>query len=172
MDLVVYEREELVGVLNPGTGEVIDLASADREQIAGWYLAMLDWQANAAMAVRVAARAFAERSDKEATLSVVVDGRRVSVPGAADVFQLDHEQLRKALLALVADEKLTQQAADETCRPLGVDCPHCDGFVETGGYKTSLKALNNLRKQPGLAAVIDACGEYAAPVRPLKATRA
>lgn len=171
MEIVLRDKhEDAEGLLNPASGEVIRFEDATREQLGAWYLAMLAWQADAAAAVRLASKAFAEMSDREASLSVHVDGRVISVPGGGLKFDLDPALLRKALLELVASGDLTQQAADETCRPLGVECWSCGEFVPTEGFKLNRKALTNLRKVPKLNAVIEACGEYLPKPRPLKAT--
>lgn len=166
MEVVLRDTNEaIVGVVNPTSGEVLDLTTATREDIAGWYLAILAWSSNAQQAIRLAEKVFVERSDMETTLGVNVGGYRISVPGANQRFVPDAEALRKALLELVEEGSLTQQAADQACHPDGVTCPHCQGFVETGGWKVSTKALNALRKVARHATIIDACGEYHQPSR-------
>jgi hypothetical protein len=166
VELVLRDTDEsAVALVHPTTAEVIDLDTATREQIAEWYLALLGWEESAARATRLANAAFVERSDKETTLGVNIGGFRVSVPGAEDRFVPDAETLRAALLALVEDGSITKEAADQACRPAGVECPHCKGFVATGGFKVSAKALTALRKVKRLATIIDACGEYHSPSR-------
>jgi hypothetical protein len=174
MELVLRGSDGMVAeLIRPDTAEVIDLATATREDIAGWYLAAVDWKRQADAAISIAGQAFAYLSDKETTLSVNVDGYRVSVPGGQDKFVLDNAALRGALDELVASGDISAKAADDACEPQGVRCPGCDTFIPTGGYKVSQRALNALRKQPKLAAIIDACGEYVTPTsRPLSATRA
>lgn len=170
MELVLRNKsEEVTGVVHPVTAEVLEFGVATREQLGSWYLAMLEWQAQAAAAVRMASKAFAEQSDREASLSVHVDGRVVSVPGGGLVFELDYEELRKLMLELVASGDITQQAADETCRPLGVHCWACGEFNATEGYRINKAKLANMRKVPSLNALIEACGKYVPKTRPLKA---
>lgn len=169
MELVLRDTdEEAVAVVHPDTAEVIDLNATTREEIAAWYLAVLNWQASAAFAVRLASSAFARLTDREATLSVHVGDRVVSVPGPQDKFELNKAELRKALLQLVEDGKLSQQAADDTCRPLGVNCPACDEFIPDGSFKLSNAALSNLRKTPEFNSIIEACGEHLPRPRPLQ----
>jgi len=162
----------LRSLVNLSTGEVIDLATATREDLAGWYVAVMEARGKLEQMVRVAEHRFAELSDKETELGVHVDGWRVSVPGAAERFVPDAAALRAALLGLVAEGALSQTAADDACRPNGVECPHCGGFVETGGFKVSQKALNALRKVKRHETIIDACGEYHAPSRFFQVKRA
>lgn len=172
MELVLRDKDEApVALFDPTSGEVINLAGVTRERVAEWYLHMLDWQASAAYAVKVGAAAFAALTDREASLSVVVEGRRVSVPGAGEVFVPDRPTLRKALLALVEEGEISQEAADAACEPTGVRCPSCDTFIPDGGYKLGLAALKNLRKVRRLNDIIDACGEYGQPARPLKSVK-
>lgn len=160
MDLLLSGSDEFASIANPKTGEVVLLADATREDIAAWYIWLMEVRGQMERAVRAAERVFIERSDMETTLGVNVDGWRISVPGAGETFVPDVEALRAALLQLVEDGSLTQQAADEACRPHGVECPHCQGFVPTGGYKVSQRALGALRKVKRHATIIDACGEY------------
>jgi hypothetical protein len=169
---VMDDEQEVLTLTNPATGEILTSADATREQVAAWFLAMRWWQEQAATAVRLGGKLFADLTDKETTLGVRVDGFYVSVPGAQDKEEIDTKALRGALLDLVAEGRITQQAADDACRPLGCQCPHCDGFVPTGGVKVSHKALNVLRKQPDLAAIIDGCIEYTEPTRALQVKRA
>lgn len=172
MELVLRDVDEApVALFDPTTGEVLNLAQTSREQLAAWYLHMLTWQASAAAAVRLGSQAFAALTDREASLSVQVDGHRISVPGGGHVFEVSKPALRKGLLGLVEEGLLSEQAADEACRPTGVNCPSCDTFIPDGGYKVSAAAIKNLRKVPRINAVIDACGEYLPATRPLKATR-
>jgi hypothetical protein len=175
MDLVLQRGTDdtALDLIRPDTGEIIDLATADRDQIAGFFLAVNEWKRRADQAVKIASEAFAALSDRETTLSVVVDGYRVSVPGPGDVFVIDPDALRASLDALVADGTLSPTAANDACAPNTIACPDCGSLVPTGGYKVSKRALNALRKQPKLAAIIDACGEHVTPTqRPLKAERA
>lgn len=174
MELAVRDREQAIAeLIRPDTGEMIDLATATREELAGWYLAAVEWKRHADVAIKVASDAFAALSDRETTLSVTVDGFRVSVPGPADKFVLDQGALRQALDELVSSGDLSAEAANDACEPQGVRCPKCDEFIPTGAFKVSTRALNALRKQPRFAAIIDACGEYVTPTsRPLKADRA
>jgi hypothetical protein len=169
MEIVLRDKGENVeGLLNPATGEIVRFADATREQLAAWYLAMVTWQAQAAAAVRLAGHVFAEMSDREASLSVHVGDKVVSVPGAGSTFEINKSALREGLLELVRSGDLTQKAADDTCRPIGVECPSCGEFVPTEGFKVNQAALNNLRKVPKLRAVIEGCGEYVSRPRPLK----
>lgn len=169
MELVLRDTdEEVVAVVHPDTAEVIDLAKTTREEIAAWYLAVLNWQANAAFAVRLAGAAFAKLTDREATLSVHVGDRVVSVPGPQPRFELDVPELRAALLQLVEEGKLSQEAADDTCQPQGVNCPACDEFIPDGSFKVSNKALTNLRKTPEFNNIIEGCGDYRPRSRPLQ----
>jgi hypothetical protein len=152
-------------IVNPRTGEVLLLREATREDIAAWYLHLLALRGEVERVVREAERRFAELSDKETTLGVTVDGYRVSVPGAQDRFVAADEDLRAALVELVEEGVISQAAADDACAPRGIPCPHCEGFVPTGGYKTSTRALNALRKVAYIADRIDAAGEYRPPTR-------
>lgn len=166
MELVLRDTDEsIVGVVHPTTAEVLDLETATREQIAEWFLALIAWQRSAGQAVIMAERAFVQKTDRETSLGVNVEGYRVSVPGAQDRFVPDHNALRKGLLELVAAGTLSQAAADDACRPTGVTCPSCETFIPDGSYKISHKALNALRKVKAVEAVIDASGEYHAPAR-------
>lgn len=173
MEIVLRDKDtaNAVALLHPGSGEVIDLATATRDQLAEWFVAVKGWQESAAAAQQLASERFVQLTDKEASLSVRVDDYRVSVPGPGLTFSLDKSLLRQALLALVADDRLTQDAADAACAPTGKDCPHCGGFVHDGGYSVNQAAVNNLRKQADLDAVIDGCGEYYPKPRPLSAKR-
>lgn len=173
MEVVLYDRDAMeAGLINPESGEVIDLAGVTREQLAEWYLAMLRLQEDAAKAVRFAGRLFADLSDRETTLSVTVGERRVSVPSNALIFEPDLPALREALDELVNDGTLSERAADDTCRPNGVRCPACDTFVPTGGFKLSPKALTALRKTSDrVNTIIDACGQYMPPVRSFKSSK-
>lgn len=171
MEVVLRDKDAApVGLISPGSGEIIDLADATRDQLAAWYLDMKAWQDNAQAAIQLAGKRFVELTDKEASLSVRVGDYRVSVPGAGQAFILDKKLLRQALLELIARERITVEAADAACAETGTDCPHCGGFVPDGGFKVNQAAINNLRKQPDLDAVIDACGYYQPKSRPLSAT--
>lgn len=170
MELVVRDTTtlDIEGVIDPTTGEVLDLHEATREQIAEWYLHVTDWLSHAMTAVRVAERAFCDKTDMSTKLSVVVSGKRVSVPAAESVFQPDVGLLRAVLLEQVHEGKLTIDAVNETVQLNGVACPNCDTWVTTGGHKVSAAALKALRKQPRLNALIDSCGEYVKPTRRFK----
>lgn len=165
-DLVLRdELQEPQGIVNPATGEAVTWADATREDIAAWYVWVIDRQAELQRIVREAERAFAAKSDKETTLGVTVGRYRVSVPGAGDRFVANHEALRAALIELAEEGEITRQAADEACKPNGVTCPSCDSFIPDGSFKVSHKALTALRKVKKLETVIDACGEYVSPWR-------
>jgi hypothetical protein len=159
-------------IVNPQTGEVLALRDATREEIAAWYLHLLELRGSMERVVREAERRFAELSDKETTLGVVSDGWRVSVPGAQDRFVPDKAALRAALVELAGEGVITQQAADEACRPLGVECPACGEFIPNGEFKLSTRALNALRKVKAVETIIDSCGEYVEPSRNFSVKRA
>lgn len=169
LDLALRDTDDsVVGIVNPQSGEALSLEDATREDIATWFVWITEQQSLLQRAVREAERAFAEKSDKETDLGVRVGSYRVSVPGAAERFVPNAETLRAALLSLVEEGSITQRAADDACEPNGVACPHCQGFVPTGGFKIRARALNALRKVKRNETIIDACGEYHPPARTFK----
>ena len=127
--------DRAVQFANPITGEVLTLASPDRDL--GSYLADLrDFESVLREHKRIVTRELLERFDKQASWTHRFEGLKLTSSSPAPVEEWDGAELREALLALVDEGVLAIEAVDAA--------------VETiVSYKPRKTGINALRKLGG-----------------------
>lgn len=99
---VLPAEADVVQVINPTTGEVLDLATADDRQLAEWRAAVIDWKRNADQAIGHVDAEIVRRMDARNDHTIRVEGFKLSAPASADKVEYDGEALFNALWVLAA----------------------------------------------------------------------
>lgn len=145
-DIVRYERPA-APVMNPATGELVDLADPT-DVLARQRADIREVESQLQEFKRLLDREIIDRMDADATWTLRVDGLKVEAPSPAPAEVFDAESLWNGLHSIARDVGLTEDAIHKA-------------VTEERSYKVSKRGITALRKLGGeVARVIDRCSSY------------
>lgn len=154
-ELAVRQDESKVSLVHPQTGELLDLNSAEADEIARWIESVREWEANARAAKQLASEELLRRMDQAASWTLRAGDYELKGESPNRV-EYAIEDLRGTLTNLVASGAITEEAAEAAVK------------VETT-YKPAKRGINALLKLGG--DVAEAVSAAARPVeRPRRVT--
>lgn len=147
-------QADIVHLIHPDTGEILDLVGASDDQLARWRRAVMDWEARAKQAKQLCDRELVARMDARNCHTIHIakgeDGAPsidISAPAATTKIEYDGELLYEGLCSLVDEGELAQEAADEAVKRILV-------------YKPDARKVAGLLKRGGrIAETMQTCGE-------------
>ena len=158
----VVETQHSVALVNPTSGEILNLESASVADIAGWRAEIKVWEASVRLAKHFADQEIVRRMDALNSHTIHEGGFKVSAPAAEDKTEYDAERLHSLLSGLAADPEINlhQDAVDQAVEQIVV-------------FKPRARKIAGLYKRGGeIADVIDACTTRVPVDRRVKIERA
>lgn len=142
-EIVKYERPA-APVMNPATGELVDLADPT-DVLARQRADIREVESQLQEFKRILDREIIDRMDADATWTLRVDGLKVEAPSPAPAEEFDAEALWNGLHSIARDVPLSEAAIHAA-------------VTEERTYKVSKRGVAALRKLGGqVAKVIDRC---------------
>lgn len=111
---VVPGRADEVTVINPDTGEALDLASASVGDLAAWRDAVKAWELSAKLAKQLVDTEVIRRMDARNEHTMYEDGFQITAPASTDKTEYDGYELHDALLVLASDPSVNLEAGAVT----------------------------------------------------------
>lgn len=148
-----------VTLVNPATGQVLNLLEADHADLGEYVEAVRDWEAMARVAKRVVSAELHRRMDRAAKWSLAGRGGLTIQGESPERVEWDAAELRRLLRDLVAEELISEGAARAALKREVVFTP-------------SKRGINALRKIGGdVKARIDAIAHEPGKPRSIKLSR-
>lgn len=138
-----------VTLIDPSTGEALDLATATTGQLAAYRDHVRDWETVARQAKKLTDGELLRRMDARNEHTMYEGGYKITAPASEEKTEYDSARLRELLLGLAADPEVNLD-------PEAVE----DAVQTVVTYKARKAKVEGLRKRGGMIAdVIEECSQ-------------